>query len=603
MAKRKNENRSFLDRWETEYLFTYVKDRPVCLVCGAHVAITKEYNIRRHYETKHQEKYKDLDMTQRRQKAEEMKRSIVSQQTMFKKAISQSEAAVKAGFVVAAEIAKSARPFSEGEFVKRCMMKVCDVVCPEKKQAFSNVSLSRNTVADRTRELANNLYNQLMEKGNSFVAFSLAVDESSVASDTAQLSVFIRGVDSTLCVTEELLGLKSMHGTTTGKEIFEEVSKCLTEMKLPWEKLVGLTTDGAPAMCGQRSGLVGRVREKMRAENCAGELTVYHCIIHQESLCGKALRMEHVMTAVTRVVNFIRAKGLNHRQFKSFLEECGSEYGDVPYHTEVRWLSRGKVLNRCFELREEIFQFLESKGQDTAELREQEFLCELAFMCDITSHLDALNLQLQGRGRIITDMYAAVRAFKTKLCLWQNQMLQGNLGHFPCCQAMNMQISTAVFPCAQFAEKLCVLSTEFTWRFADFDAQKCRFELLSNPFAVDVAKAPTNLQMELIELQCSDTLKSKYDAVGASQFPHFIPDTMPGLRTHAAQMLSMFGSTYLCEQLFSSMKMAKTSHRRRLTDEHLHSILRISSAQSLSPDIEELASKKRCQVSGLDTSE
>ncbi|KAJ3584481.1 hypothetical protein NHX12_014976 [Muraenolepis orangiensis] len=46
-------------------------------------------------------------------------------------------------------------------------------------------------------------------------------------------------------------------------------------------------------------------------------------------------------------------------------------------------------------------------GKDTAVLREQKFLCELAFLCDISSHLDALNLQLQGRGRIITDMYAA----------------------------------------------------------------------------------------------------------------------------------------------------------------------------------------------------
>ena len=63
MAKRKAENRTFLDRWETEYLFTYVKDRPVCLVCGANVSVTKEYNIRRHYETKHQDKYKDLDTT------------------------------------------------------------------------------------------------------------------------------------------------------------------------------------------------------------------------------------------------------------------------------------------------------------------------------------------------------------------------------------------------------------------------------------------------------------------------------------------------------------------------------------------------------------
>ena len=69
-------------------------------------------------------------------------------------------------------------------------------------------------------------------------------------------------------------------------------------MGLPWDKLVGLTTDGAPAMCGQKSGLVGRIREKVREEN-AGELTAYHCIIHQESLCGKALKMDNVMCTVT----------------------------------------------------------------------------------------------------------------------------------------------------------------------------------------------------------------------------------------------------------------------------------------------------------------
>ena len=283
MAKRKAEN-SFLDRWEAEYLFTYVKDRPVCLVCGANVAITKEYNIRRHYEMKHHDK--DMDMTQRRQKVEEMKRSLVSQQTMSKKVISQSETAVKASFIMAAEFAKSARPLNEGEFVKRCMMIVCDHMCPEIKQAFSNVSLSRNTVADRTCDLATNLFDQLMEKGKDSVAFSLAVDESSDTSDTDQLAVFICGVESNLCVMEELLGLKSMHGPTTGKDIFEEVSKCATEMKLTWDKLVGLMTDGAPAMCGQKCGLVGRVREKMWEENCAGELTVYHCIIHQEVVLG-----------------------------------------------------------------------------------------------------------------------------------------------------------------------------------------------------------------------------------------------------------------------------------------------------------------------------
>lgn len=40
-AKRKLENRSFQVKWETDYLFTNVKDGPVCLVCGANMAVTK----------------------------------------------------------------------------------------------------------------------------------------------------------------------------------------------------------------------------------------------------------------------------------------------------------------------------------------------------------------------------------------------------------------------------------------------------------------------------------------------------------------------------------------------------------------------------------
>ncbi|TWW67524.1 hypothetical protein D4764_02G0005650 [Takifugu flavidus] len=88
------------------------------------------------------------------------------------------------------------------------------------------------------------------------MASSLAVDESSD----------IRG-DSSLNVTEEFLALRPVHGTTTGQDLYEEVSRCGNEMELPREKLVGWTTDGAPAMCGHRSGLVAKIREKMQEEN------------------------------------------------------------------------------------------------------------------------------------------------------------------------------------------------------------------------------------------------------------------------------------------------------------------------------------------------
>ena len=118
---------------------------------------------------------------------------------------------------------------------------------PDKRQAFLNVSLSRNTVADCVCDLATDLQQQLMGKGKDLIAYSLSVDESIKKSDTAQLSIFICGVDSTLYVVED--EFKSMHDTTTGKDLFEEVYKCVNEMGLPWDKLFGLTTDGAPAIC------------------------------------------------------------------------------------------------------------------------------------------------------------------------------------------------------------------------------------------------------------------------------------------------------------------------------------------------------------------
>ena len=50
------------------------------------------------------------------------------------------------------------------------------------------------------------------------------------------------------------------------------------------------------------------------------------------------------MKLIKDVVNFIRSKAVNHREFKEVLNDLDSDYGDVIYFTSVRWLSRGAVL-------------------------------------------------------------------------------------------------------------------------------------------------------------------------------------------------------------------------------------------------------------------
>ena len=295
-------------------------------------------------------------------------------------------------------IAKSSRPFTEGLFIKECLLKASDILCPGKKKLFKGISLSPNTVANRITDLAANVEKQLIETIKDFKAFSIALDESTDVSDSAQCVVFIRGVDSSLNLTEEFLDLIPLKGTTTGRDIFQALEKCIEKYGLPWDKFVSLATDGALSMCSQNVGVVGLVKNKLNSLETIGiNFTIIHCILHQEALCSKSLQMKEVMDVVVKTINFIRSRGLNHRQFTSFLADMDSEYGELLYHTEVRWLSRGNVLKRFFALRDEIASFMKMNNKAVPLLTDSTFQCNLAFLTDITDHL---NLKLQGKNRL-----------------------------------------------------------------------------------------------------------------------------------------------------------------------------------------------------------
>ena len=101
----------------------------------------KDYNLKRHFE-KNQITYQQLVGEKRTQKIEKLQKEFVAQQLMFKKSNQESQASTHANYVVAYEIAKREKPFLEGEFVKDCMLKVVQIVCPNKQVAFQTVSLS-----------------------------------------------------------------------------------------------------------------------------------------------------------------------------------------------------------------------------------------------------------------------------------------------------------------------------------------------------------------------------------------------------------------------------------------------------------------------------
>lgn len=69
--------------WTTNYLFTEVRCKAVCLVCGEHIAVFKDYNLNRHYQTKHAETYKNLTDAERARTSDAFLAKLQKQQCFF----------------------------------------------------------------------------------------------------------------------------------------------------------------------------------------------------------------------------------------------------------------------------------------------------------------------------------------------------------------------------------------------------------------------------------------------------------------------------------------------------------------------------------------
>ena len=426
------EGRVFNESWTFDYFVISHADSALCLICHESIKTLKTFNIKRHYESRHKN-YFSLQGDVRSNKITSLKKSVSAQQNIFKSKASEIESCVRASYQVTKYLCEKGKPLTDGEFVKECMLKTVKEICPEKLSLFQNVSLSASTVTRRMEDLSGEVFSTLSEKAHSFQYFSLALDESIDVLDTAQLLIFIRGVDKNFQIVEDLCALRSMKDTTTSENLFLEVHQAVNNLDLSWARLKSVTTDGARNMVGSKAGLVEKICNEVANANGTPPLK-FHCIIHQQVLCSKILKFEDIMNVVVSTVNFIRRHGLNHRQFQTFLSEIDSEYGDVLYHTEVRWLSKGKVLRRFFALRHEIEIFLTEKGKIQEAFSDSDWVFCLAFLSDITDHLNNLNLRLQGNGKLVSDMFTEVKSFENKLDIFMKQFSDENFIHFPCCK-------------------------------------------------------------------------------------------------------------------------------------------------------------------------
>jgi hypothetical protein len=85
---------------------------------------------------------------------------------------------------------------------------------------------------------------------------------------------------------------------------------------------------------------------------------------------------------------------------------------------------QGIALSDFFAWRREVPMFLKDEiSSDTTELEQEmlnpTFLCELAFLTDITKHMNYLNMKLQGKQQNVSNLFGHINGFRNKLKLFK----------------------------------------------------------------------------------------------------------------------------------------------------------------------------------------
>ena len=118
-------------------------------------------------------------------------RNIAAQRNLFANIKNENEAVTKSSLQIAYLIAKHGKPFTDRELIKTCLVTAAQELCPEKSNIFESITLSARTIIRRVEDISNDIIAQLKFKVERFDWFSLAIDESTDVTDTAQMLIFI----------------------------------------------------------------------------------------------------------------------------------------------------------------------------------------------------------------------------------------------------------------------------------------------------------------------------------------------------------------------------------------------------------------------------
>ncbi|XP_056637680.1 SCAN domain-containing protein 3-like [Diorhabda sublineata] len=268
--------------------------------------------------------------------------SKIKQVKVFDKQVCVSEKARVASYEIAEMIAVNLKPHNLAEeiILPACRKIVKTMIGGSADIDICKIPLSNDTINRRIEDMSENI-EQNTEKTLANSKFALQVDETTDIIGNAQLIAFVRFIHE--------------------NDIIDQFLCC--------RELPDFTTDGAPAMTGHLKGFVAHVKKLNE------HILVTHCFF---ALVTKFLPsdLNIVLEQCVEMVNYIKSRSLKSRLFSKLCQAMEAKYESFLLHTEVRWLSRGKVISPVLKLKDEMkISFEQNKNYEFVHLLEDKIWC------------------------------------------------------------------------------------------------------------------------------------------------------------------------------------------------------------------------------------
>ena len=361
-----------------------------CMLCNVKLSNSSlaPAKLREHFTKVHGTgKYKDNTLNQFKQKRAKFDANATITSYGFAPI---DKPILTASYEVAYLIAKQGKPHIIGEtLVKLVAMQLAKIMLEkEAENKLSFVPLSNDLVKNRINDIGEDILSQVVaDLKASPTKFIIQLDETTDVANLNQLIAFVRYVKGQE-IKEEFLFCKQLITTAKAIDLKNILDDFFTSNGLSFNMVSAVCINGAFAMIGCKSGLRGLIK------SIAPHIAFTHCMLHKHALVSKMLpsSLADVLKIVVETVNFVKVRALNHWIFMQLCEEMDSKFNVLLYHTEVRWLSRGKVMNRVFALRAELLELLKSHNNRYSKyFEDSSFILTLAFLADIFGALNPLS--------------------------------------------------------------------------------------------------------------------------------------------------------------------------------------------------------------------